>query len=662
MQFCFKSIYFSKYVLCFLLLSYSCQADPLDELFLRDPTLDGVVQLIVANGQYTVSTLISLKRRALCFYTSPVAYSAILNDGLKSADQSYKKATSDLLVETFPAFLASRPSPFLSRVLGLIRPNGSLAVSQLISLKRMTLEAFPSKNDYFLILEDGLVSENIDYRSAVTKLFLETFDNYLDKGPSVEEVVKTILPNGKLGCNALIALKAKALRAFPTYAAYASILGDGLRHSNLDYRTATAQLLSDQWESYLETKPPTQELLDLISYKKDEFHIPFFATTRDFILEEYKTLLERRPPISKVLAFIAPNGHYALDFLLTLKRMAFLYYTSHEDYLQIVGDGWNHSNERYRRACIQLEGLQTLKFLETNPSTSEVLKSLRYFSKLGIVNSPSQEAYEAYVNGVALDRLREDLQNYSSQSESPRSATSELAELSLTEGDSKSCPVCFGEEADAAVVELHPCHHRICSVCLTKYFQEKIAGSAYPILCPIFNCKTLCRKAELVEIELSEIERMKWERHGLHEEIRQIPGATFCSTADCPDAFIAPAADPLVPVKKQSIIKRIFKISSESIFDRLFSKPEIPDFHKTCRTCESTQCLKCGRSHVSLSCEDLVKLEKASEDVISKRVRRGVYKPCPKCRSIIEKNNGCDHMTCRKCKYEFYWSTLRSYP
>lgn len=38
----------------------------------------------------------------------------------------------------------------------------------------------------------------------------------------------------------------------------------------------------------------------------------------------------------------------------------------------------------------------------------------------------------------------------------------------------------------------------------------------------------------------------------------------------------------------------------------------------------------------------------------------GGLKSCPKCNSQIEKNGGCDHMTCR-CGHEFFWSTLLPY-
>lgn len=34
---------------------------------------------------------------------------------------------------------------------------------------------------------------------------------------------------------------------------------------------------------------------------------------------------------------------------------------------------------------------------------------------------------------------------------------------------------------------------------------------------------------------------------------------------------------------------------------------------------------------------------------------------CPKCKVLTEKNGGCDHMTCKMCRHEYWWSTGKSY-
>lgn len=36
-------------------------------------------------------------------------------------------------------------------------------------------------------------------------------------------------------------------------------------------------------------------------------------------------------------------------------------------------------------------------------------------------------------------------------------------------------------------------------------------------------------------------------------------------------------------------------------------------------------------------------------------------KHCPRCEVLIEKNGGCQHMTCYKCKHEFCWQCLADY-
>ncbi|KAI5202134.1 RCC1/BLIP-II protein [Aureobasidium subglaciale] len=51
----------------------------------------------------------------------------------------------------------------------------------------------------------------------------------------------------------------------------------------------------------------------------------------------------------------------------------------------------------------------------------------------------------------------------------------------------------------------------------------------------------------------------------------------------------------------------------------------------------------------------------SKEDESSVVLIRTITKPCPKCKVLIEKDGGCDHMTCASCHYQFCWLCSTDY-
>jgi hypothetical protein len=81
----------------------------------------------------------------------------------------------------------------------------------------------------------------------------------------------------------------------------------------------------------------------------------------------------------------------------------------------------------------------------------------------------------------------------------------------------------------------------------------------------------------------------------------------------------------------------------------------------TCFACHQKTCFTHRvQWHDGRTCEEY-DLKIALDDVLSRRWIVEHSKKCPKCPFQIEKNDGCDHMTCIKCRHEFCWACLADF-
>jgi len=73
--------------------------------------------------------------------------------------------------------------------------------------------------------------------------------------------------------------------------------------------------------------------------------------------------------------------------------------------------------------------------------------------------------------------------------------------------------------------------------------------------------------------------------------------------------------------------------------------------------CSYKFCFKCNaEAHTPCSCKELKKWKKKEQDESeTANWFTANTKDCPKCGRSIEKNGGCNHMSCSLCKYDFCW-------
>jgi hypothetical protein len=84
----------------------------------------------------------------------------------------------------------------------------------------------------------------------------------------------------------------------------------------------------------------------------------------------------------------------------------------------------------------------------------------------------------------------------------------------------------------------------------------------------------------------------------------------------------------------------------------------------------SVQCINCHQLtcfthkcpwHDGITCEEYDMFCNNGELHPDQRWINVNTKKCPQCHAHIEKNKGCDHMNCFKCKHEFCWECMAPY-
>lgn len=191
------------------------------------------------------------------------------------------------------------------------------------------------------------------------------------------------------------------------------------------------------------------------------------------------------------------------------------------------------------------------------------------------------------------------------------------------------CSICFEKTGDVFTPK-HGCKAYFCKECYKGWMESAIRDTATTVICPNGKCKqTLDNDSEVLPF-VGEKERELLLKNMNDVFLANIPGFMFCSTKNCQNGFIANPDDSFV----------------------------------TCPKCEKRSCVSCKNEyHVGLTCEQYKAFLASKDDGFrqSEEFLKSKCKNCPKCSAPIQKDAGCDHMTCTRCKNQFCWICLKPY-
>ncbi|XP_057341285.1 E3 ubiquitin-protein ligase arih1-like [Microplitis mediator] len=218
----------------------------------------------------------------------------------------------------------------------------------------------------------------------------------------------------------------------------------------------------------------------------------------------------------------------------------------------------------------------------------------------------------------------------SSSSSAAAVSTSAVSKKNNSIIESEDCEICLVPLSCNLMTGME-CGHRFCTDCWDSYLSTKIIeqGECQSITCPAHKCDIIVDDETAMNYIKDFNVKTKYQHLITNSYVESDRLLKWCETPDCNHAI----------------------------------KVSYVDFKPVTCHCGRTFCFKCNKKwHDPILCDLLRKwMKKVDEDAATSAWIGINTKDCPQCLTIIEKNGGCNHMTCRKCRYEFCWICMMNW-
>ncbi|KEG07551.1 RING finger protein [Trypanosoma grayi] len=276
----------------------------------------------------------------------------------------------------------------------------------------------------------------------------------------------------------------------------------------------------------------------------------------------------------------------------------------------------------------------------TTLTVSEVMEELRRDVEkaneiLGLTPEAALLVLRRYgwkMDDATLENYLNDMENINKDLRIIEVAGSGTDGVALVQSDTVlECPICCDDVPVGKAVALARCGHFFCVDCFTTNLLCAIKHyhDLFNKRCPMKGCSCIVGLNVFKEL-LQPKEYGQVQRRFLGEYLSNNTHMRCCPN----------------------------EVSCEGVIRVNALRESGPDVR--CCMCGLEFCFKCLQSpHAPATCQMLRRwMDMVRENEPSLALIQQTTKGCPKCSVRVEKNKGCNHMTCVRCQYEYCWICL----
>eukprot|EP01116_Phalansterium_solitarium_P024978 TRINITY_DN933_c0_g1_i1.p1 TRINITY_DN933_c0_g1~~TRINITY_DN933_c0_g1_i1.p1 ORF type:complete len:676 (+),score=229.88 TRINITY_DN933_c0_g1_i1:136-2163(+) len=204
-------------------------------------------------------------------------------------------------------------------------------------------------------------------------------------------------------------------------------------------------------------------------------------------------------------------------------------------------------------------------------------------------------------------------------------------------GRQRACDICLDDDVPASLLSAMACGHSFCNECWRGYLSVAVAEKQPVITCPgaapdgKARCSIVVDELLVVRLLRDPAAEQRYVTMLMDSYVEDNPAVRWCPQAGCDNALL---------------LNEVSHVRNEAV---------------AC-TCGCVFCFRCLQAeHRPATCQmaqEWHAMNSGADDSLNVNLIASISRPCPRCQAAVEKNGGCNHMNCVKCRFHFCWQCM----